>query len=201
MVDRIKSLTTAPGLAQMSANLRDARGFFHEPENLPDVLETVKRYLKTDPRLADIPIASRPGPPGGYYIDKDAIRVGAINPAIVGHELGHAQNLRKAPIYQKVLKAAEGVARVNNVVALPAMLALRAFVDDKDTRDEVLSILSGTSAAVAAPGLVEEISASARALQHAPDKLQAIKTLLPAFLTHVVSSLAPAGIYQSGKFF
>jgi hypothetical protein len=199
--DSIKSLMTAPGLAQMSANLRGASGYFHEPENIEAVRETVRRYLQEDPRLADIKLVSRPGAPGAYSLDRDAIRVGVSNPAVVGHELGHAVNLRNAPLYRKILKAAEGVARLNNTVALPAMLALRAFVNDKDTRNEIFSILSGTSAAVAAPGLVEEMSASMRSLRNVPDKTQALKTLIPAFLSHAVVSLAPTAVYQAGKYF
>ena len=94
---------------------------------------------------------------------------------------------------------ANSLARLNNTAALPAMLAIRALIKDKDMRAEILNILTGVSAAVAAPGLAEELSASLDAVKHAPNKLQAIKTLLPAFIHHSLSAAVPVGVYQLGK--
>jgi len=125
--------------------------------------------------------------------------LGVVNPAVAAHELGHARNMRNSKIYGRVLQAAQGVTNVNNVAALPAMLAIRTLIGDQDTRREVLNILSGASAALAAPGLVEEMGASLEAVRNVPDKLQAVKTLIPAFLTHAMHAMKPVMVYQAGK--
>jgi hypothetical protein len=195
----IQSLTTRPGLGALSRGLGTVSSFYHEPEQIADVAETVRRHLKDDPRLKDVKLRVQRGIQGGYFPKRDLVTLGVVNPAVVGHELGHAKNLRQSRVYGKILMAAQGVANVNNTLAVPAMLAIRGLVGDKDVRREILNILSGASAAVAAPGLVEEVSASVDAVKFAPNKLQAVKSLIPAFLTHAVSSLAPVGIYQLGQ--
>lgn len=195
----IQSLTTRPGLGALSRGLSGVSSFYHEPEQIAAVAETIKRHLKDDPRLKDVKLRVQRGIQGGYFPKRDLVTLGVVNPAVVGHELAHAKNIRKSRVYGKILMAAQGISNVNNVAAVPAMLAIRGLVGDKDLRNEILNILSGASAAVAAPGLVEEVSASVDAVKHAPNKLQAVKSLIPAFLTHAVSSLAPVGIYQIGK--
>lgn len=195
----IQSLTTAPGLGMLARRLGGVSSFYHKPESIAGVAETVKNFLRSDPRLKDVKLQVRPGTQGGYYPGQDLVTLGVVNPAVAGHELAHAHNLRKARVYGKVLQAAQGVASVNNVAALPAMLAIRTLVGDPDTRREVFNILSGVSAAVAAPGLVEEMGASVEAVKNAPDKLQAVTSLIPAFLTHAVHSMKPTLIYQAGK--
>jgi len=197
----ISSLTTQPGLGKLRQELGDVRSFWQEegPGQGRRIQQTIESYLKEDPTLSDVDLELRRGGPGYYLPSQDKIQLGVVNPAVVGHELGHAQNLRKTKLYGKVIRAAEGVARINNVAAIPAMLGIRALIGDRGTRNEILNLLSGVSAAIAAPGLVEEMSASISAVKHAPDKMQAIKTLVPAFTTHVMSSMLPTGLYQLGK--
>jgi hypothetical protein len=174
--------------------------FYHEGvEAIPAIRELIKSELAEDERLKDIKVRITPGLHGGYFPSKDTVALGVVNPAVVGHELGHAKNLRRSKVYGKILRAANNVARVNNTAALPAMLAIRALVQDKDTRNEVLNILTGISAMAAAPGLAEEVSASLDAIKHAPSKLQAIKTLIPALLHHTLAASVPIGVYQLGK--
>ncbi len=196
----LQSLATTSGLSDLGKNLGGVDSFYHEGvEALPAIRQLIKEEIESDPRLSDISIRTTPGLHGGYFPGKDAIALGVINPAVVAHELGHAKNLRKSQIYRKILMTANNIARLNNIAALPAMLAIRALVEDKDTRDEILNILTSVSAIAAAPGLVEELSASIDAVKHAPNKLQAIKTLLPAFIHHSLSAAVPAGVYQLGK--
>jgi hypothetical protein len=176
------------------------KSFYHEgAESIPAVRELIESELAEDPRLKDIEVKFTPGLHGGYFPSKDTVALGVINPAVVAHELGHAKNIRQSKVYGKILQAANNVARINNTAALPAMLAIRALVRDEDTRNEILNVLTGVSAAAAAPGLAEELSASIDAVKHAPNKLQAAKTLIPAFLHHALAAATPIGIYQLGK--
>jgi len=195
----IQSLTTQRGLGNLFRELGSVSSFYNEPQQLPAVAETIQRFFQDDPRLKDVKLQVRRGAQGGYFPQKDLITLGVVNPAVVGHELGHAKNIRNSRVYGKILMAAQGIADTNNKVAVPAMLAIRGLVRNKDLRREILNILSGASAMAAAPGLVEEMSASVEAVKNAPNRLQAVKSLIPAFLTHAVSSLTPVGVYQLGK--
>lgn len=198
--DTLQSLQSIPGLIALTSRLGNVRSFYHAPEHAHEIPETIERFIKQNPSLRNVDIEVSPGIPGGYYPGRDAITLGVLNPAVIGHETAHAENLRNAPLYRKILNVANTVARINNVAAIPAMLAIRTFVGNPETRREILNILAGTSAAIAAPGLVEEFGASATAVKNAPNKLQAIKTLLPAFLQHAAVSSLPVGVYQLGKF-
>jgi hypothetical protein len=195
----LQSLSTAPALAALSARLRGVDSYYNEPESAGDLPEVIKRILANNPSLKDVKVQINPKMLGGYFPSTDTISLGVVNPAVIAHEAAHAENVRKAPLYRKILDVATAISRINNVAAIPAMLALRAFVGDPDTRREIFSILSGASAAVAAPGLVEEMSASMTGFKNSPDKVQALKTLIPAFLTHALTSSMPVGIYQFGK--
>lgn len=196
----LQQLATPEGASALARLVGGVDSFYQEgPESAKDVVELLKSEITKDPRLADIKARIQPGILGGYYPSSDTITLGVSNPAVAAHELGHAKNIRNSKIYGKILQAANSVARTNNVVALPAMLALRAFVGDEDTRNEIFNILSGASAAIIAPGLIEEMSASFDAVKNAPDKLKALKSLVPAFLHHAASASIPVGIYQLGR--
>ena len=199
-ISALKNLTSSSGLAELGERLSGVDSFFHEGVSaLPQVKELIRRELNSDPRLKNVKIKITPGLHGAYFPKKDTIALGVVNPAVVAHELGHAKNLRQSKIYSRILAVANNVARLNNTAAIPAMLAIRTLVKDKDTRNEIFNILTGASAVMIAPGLAEELSASVDAVKHAPGKLQAIKTLGPAFLHHALSAAVPIGVYQLGK--
>jgi hypothetical protein len=77
---------------------------------------------------------------------------------------------------------------------------LKTFIRDQERRDDILKTLAGLSAAAAAPGLLEEASATIRALKHQPGRrMDMMKTLGPAYLAHLARSLKPALVYQAGR--
>ena len=199
-ISALKNFTSNSGLAELGERLSGVDSFFNEGRTaLPQVKELIRRELEDDPRLKDIKVRITPGLHGAYFPGKDAIALGVVNPSVIAHELGHAKNLRQSKIYSKILSVANNVARLNNTAAIPAMLAIRTLIKDKDTRNEILNMLTGASAMLMAPGLAEELSASVDAVKHAPSKLQAIKTLGPAFMHHLMSASMPIGVYQFGK--
>lgn len=196
----LKWLATPEGAKELAQRVGGIQSFWNEgPEAAEAVRDLIQKTIQQRSELEDIKLRVQPGPPGGYFPNSDTIALGVSNPAVAAHELGHAKNIRDSKVYGKLLQAANHLANINNVVAIPAMLGIRAFIGDEGVRNEILNVLSGTSAALAAPGLVEEFSASIDAVKNAPSKLQAIKTLGPAFLTHLVKSTLPVGIYQLGR--
>lgn len=196
----LQQFASSAGARQIADRLGGVESFYNAG---PDAIGNIRKLIKTEiekrPGLANLRMVARPGRTGAYYPEQDTVSLGVANPAVLAHELGHAKNLRKSRLYKKLLLAVNNAARINNIAAVPAMLTLRALVTDKAVRDEIFNILSGASAAVAAPGLVEELSASIHALRNTPDKLQAVKALLPAFLSHAAVSAFPVGVYQLGR--
>lgn len=201
-IGTIQSLANARGRARFSHATSGSDSFFQREPGTVDAetKELIHSILSEDPRLKDIKIKKAPkGVPGAYSITDDEIYMGVNNPNVLAHELGHAQNVRNTKLYGKLLSVVNAANRVNQRASLPAMLAIRALVKDKDTRNEAFNILSGASAALAAPGLAEEFGASISAFKHAPDKWEATKDLLPAFLSHALASSVPVATYQLGK--
>ena len=197
----LQSLATTTGLAELAKQLSGVDSFYNEGErSAPAIQDLLRQEFQADPSLQELTLKATPGYPGGYFPAKDAIALGVLNPAVIAHELGHAKNIRKSRIYGKILGVATDAARVNNTAAIPAMLTLRTFIKDPALRSEILNILSGISAAVNAPGLNEEMSASVDAMRFTPDKLQALKTLIPAYLQHMAHATLPALVYQAGKY-
>jgi len=196
----LQDLTRAEGIQHLVAVTGGTRSFYNQPMKADGVRAVALNAIAQNPQMAHIKVKILPNLPNTFYnYDKRELLLGLVNPDALAHELEHANNLRQESLYQKVLSAAQGVSRINNVMALPTVLALRTFIKDQNRRDDILKTLSAASAAIAAPSLVEEASASLRAIQQSPHKLEAMKTLGPAFMAHLASSLAPTLTYQAGR--
>jgi hypothetical protein len=196
----LSDLTTPQGLDELVRVTGGTQSYYNHPERAGDIARVVQQAIAENPNLAHLKVRLMPNLPNAFYnYDRGEIILGVVNPDALAHELGHANNLRQEGLYRKILSAANGVARINNVIALPAMLALRMFIRDPERRDDILKSLAAVSAAMAAPGLLEELNASSHAVWESPDKLRATGTLAPAFMAHLASGMAPAMIYQAGR--
>jgi len=196
----VQDLTQPEGLRHLIAVTGGTQSVYNRPDQALGMAEVATRAIAKNPNLAHLKVKILPNLHNTFYnYDKREILLGLTNPAALAHELEHANNIQQESLYANVLRAAQGVARVNNVMAMPTVMALRTFLRDEQKRDDILKTLSALSAAVAAPGLVEEASASARAMSESPMKGEAIKTLGPAFLAHLASSMAPTLVYQAGR--
>lgn len=196
----LKDLTQTEGVQHLIAVTGGPASYYSTPERATGIQQVATRAIKRNPNLAHTKVRIMPNLPNAFYnFDKGEILLGQVEPIGLAHEIEHADSVRQEGLYRKVLRAAQGVARVNNVAAMPTMLALRAFIQNKARRDDILKTLSALSAAAAAPVLMEEAQASLRAIKASPRKGDAIKTLGPAFMAHVLSSMSPALIYQAGR--
>lgn len=196
----LADLAEPDGVQHLISVTGSTRSPYNQPRNAMGVMQVAKSAIARDPLLAKTKVRVMPNMPNAYYnFDKEELLLGITNPAALEHELEHVGNLQQEGLYKKVLRTAQGVARVNNIAAIPTVLALRTFLRDKTRRDDILKTLSAASAAVAAPEIMEEASASLRAIQRSPHKAEAMKTLGPAFMAHVLSGLRPALTYQAGR--
>ena len=199
----IDALTNAGNVKKLLQQLSGVKGYYTEddPEAANKVEGLIQREIEDSPDLAKIKVRATPGLPGAYFPGNNAIALGVVNPSALAHELGHAKNMQHSTMYKSLLMSANRLADINRSLSVPTMLAIRTLVKNKEKRNEILNILSGASAALAAPGLAEEFGASMNAMKYAPDKIQAIKTLVPAFLQHTLHSAMPVVTYQAGKLF
>lgn len=154
----------------------------------------VKGILEKYPELRDVRVY-RSNRDAFDYIN-NAIHVKSRNADILAHEMEHAASLRDAsPLYKKLLAVSQGAVRVNNTFALPALVALGNSIEDPAKKRLVYKTLLGVSAVAAVPNIWEEAKASANVVIDSPDKIESLKTLLPAFGSHLAHDLTGAGIY------
>jgi hypothetical protein len=196
----LQHLTTPEGVQHLVDVTGGTKSFYNHPETAQQVQAVAQGAIDRNPNLAHVKVRILPNLPNAYYnYDQGELILGITNPHALAHELAHADNLRQSTLYKKVLRIAQGVTRLNQVAAVPTVLALRMFLQDKDQRNDILQTLSAISSAAAAPGMAEEVSASAQALRDNPNRLDALKTLGPAMLAHAASSMAPSLIYSLGR--
>ena len=196
----LADLTQPEGLQTVIQATGGTRSFYNQPGKLEELATVAKNAIARNANLAQVRVQVVPNLPNAFYnYDKGEILLGITNPAVLAHEIEHADNIRQNSMYSNMLRVAEGVARLNNVMALPTMLALRVFMQDPEKRDDILKTLAGLSAAAAAPGLVEEASASMNALKHNPNRIEMLKTLAPAYMMHLARSMQPTLTYQLGR--
>lgn len=197
---KLQDLAEPDGIQHLISVTGGRSSFYNTPERAQGVQDVAKRVIRKNPHLAHTKVRIMPNLPNAFYnFDKGEILLGQVDPIGLAHEIEHADSVRQEGLYRKVLKAAQGITRVNNVAAMPTVLALRAFIRDQDRRNDILKTLSALSAAAAAPVLMEEAQASLRAIQGSPHKMEAVKTLGPAFMAHVLSNMSPALVYQAGR--
>jgi hypothetical protein len=197
---KLKDLTHVGGIDTLVRVTGGTRSFYNQPERAQAVMQVAQDAITRNPSIAHTVVRIVPNLNNAFYnYDHNEFILGITNPDVLAHELAHADNLRQATLYQKVLSAANGITRLNHVAALPTVLALRAFIKDPDRRKDILKTLSALSAAASAPIIAEEMSASMQALLQSPDKLQALKTLGPALGTHMLTHMLPSTTYDIGS--
>lgn len=160
----------------------------------------VSSELARHPQLSKTRIRiGETGAPGVYFPKADLVSVEEASPALIGHELGHAVSMQSAsPAYKKIQDLSREITRIQKYTAIPTALVISALLKGSPAA-KAFNILSLVSAGTALPMLVEEAGASADALQSVPDKMQAVKELLPGFARYVALASLPPIAYQLAK--
>ena len=197
---KLQDLTHSGGTDQLVRITGGTKSYYNTPDRVLEVQRVAREAIARNPNIAHTTVRIVPNLPNAFYnYDHNEFILGVTNPDVLAHELAHSDNLRQAKLYQKVLSAASGIARLNNYAAIPAVLALRTFIRDPDRRKDILKTLSAVSAAVAAPVISEEMSATMQAVMRSPDKAQALKTLGPALGSYFMTYMMPAAAYDVGS--
>jgi hypothetical protein len=196
----LSDLLRVEGLQHVIAVTGGTKSYYNHPDKAQELQAVAASAIARNPEIANTPLKVVPNFPNAQYDPKTGtILLGICNPAALAHEIEHLHNLSPKGMYQKLIGVTQGLTRINNVAAIPAVLALRAFIKDPVHRNDILNTLAGVSSAIAAPGITEEMSASVSALKNNPNRLAAMKTLMPALMAHVAQSMAPSLIYQLGR--
>jgi len=197
---QLRDLLTQSGNRRFERDTAGSSSIFHAPDRLEEFKSQLREQLAQDAQLKDIAVNIRRNAPDSYNPGSNTLTLGSVNPDVLSHELGHAKNLRKASLYRALYALGSTLEGINQTVALPAALAVRAFIKDKDKRDEALNAMSSLSAALAGPRMSEELSASIDAVVNSQSKLKALANLVPAFMTHALSATVPSVTYQAAKY-
>ena len=197
----LSDLVTVKGLKNLIAATGGNESAYNDPHVAKNLVATVTSATDRHPQLSNLPINLAPKLHNSFYdVNTRSVTLGISDPATIAHEVEHANNITAGSAYAKLLNITKSLSTLNKTVSIPATLALRTFLKNKDTRDDVLKTLSGISAALAAPELVEEAVATARAIKNNPgQRADFAKRLLPALMAHFASGVAPSLVYQLGR--
>ena len=163
-----------------------------------------QKFLEARPDLRKMHIQFQRHPMRGAYSASPeekpgSITIGEPSAAIFGHELGHAENLEGAPYYKTFLGLARNISNLANALAIPAALATRVFIEDVQSRNQLLNLMTGVTVAANAPVLAEELGATLNALKRSGHKWEDLKVLGPALLSHVANAVIPATSFQIAR--
>lgn len=178
---QLKDLTTTPGVEELARALKQ----HGDPALIEKVRMAAQRALQRNPGLGETAVHAQPGMNNAVYnFDQKAITTGLLDPDVLGHEIGHAENTANNAAYQKLLRAVRGLAALNQTAAIPAMLGMHAFMGDEKRKDAVKTLASS------------KIIGPANAVMNSEDKLRTLKRVLPALGAHTVTSGLPALLYS-----
>lgn len=199
------TFTTLGTLAQPSGLERLQQQLSEAAQPIDDTRREALRALVSSelarhPQLNETRIRiGETGAPGAYFPGADLIAVESASPALIGHELGHAASMKNAgPAYKKIQDISREIARIQKYTTIPTALALSALLKGSATA-KALNLLSLVSAGTALPMLVEEAGATVDAIRNVPDKMQAVKELLPGFVRYTALAAFPPIVYQLAK--
>ena len=170
------------------------------PNLSPEIKALAIKYLEKNPSIRDVEVGKVPSGGDSFNWASGRLGVSSSDPDILSHEASHASRLKEDSLYRDILGMSKRVMGVNNMVAIPAILGIRSFVGDSDSRNTILKTLAGVSALAAAPNLVEETRATAEALTKSEDRLRTALKLAPGLASHFAHDMiAPTAYYLAGS--
>jgi hypothetical protein len=201
---KLKDLTKEETLKRVYVVVSKTSSLFNKDlHELPKIKAVVDKYVMEYPWIGEYPIRILPSFPNAYYnFDKHEFALGLFNAAILSHEIEHAISLKEAKAYSKLLSISKALNTITSSFGIPVFLGTALKHNNPDLSDKVntgYDILSATSGLSALPSLYEEGKANVSAILHNPEKLDTLKTLLPAYGTYLINTAVPISFYQLAK--
>jgi hypothetical protein len=205
------TLARPSGLARLQEYLAQSDSAL-SPEEVAELYELIQSELAETPELADTPLRVGPTPFGGgaYFPRSGLVSVKRPVATAIAHELGHAKSVgASGPTYRDIQTASREVSRLTNnllyalpiAAMLPLLLRLSALKTYRKFGPMALNALTGVTLAANLPTLVEEAIASADAVRHVPDKLEATKEMAKTMGAYGAKAAIPIAAYQIAKRF
>jgi hypothetical protein len=201
---KLKDLADTENLKKVYVVVSKTKSMFNRSlDELPKIKAVVDHYVHEHPFLGEYPIRILPSFANAFYnFEKGEFALGLFNSSILAHEIEHCLSLRDSEIYRKLLTTSKVISGLSGGFMLP--VALGSYIkhqnptttEDVNTVFNLLSLAHGVSVA---PSLYEEGRANAAAILHNPEKIETMKTLLPAYGTYLLNAAVPIGFYQFAK--
>lgn len=205
------ALARPSGLARLQEYLAEADSTL-SPEEVAELYALFQSQLAETPSLAETSVRVGPTPFGGAAYFPRANLVSVTRPEVLplAHELGHVKSVgASGPAYRGIQDASRAVSKLTNsllyalpvAAAIPLLSRLSAFAKYRGLGPAALNALTGITLAANLPTLVEEAAASADAVKHVPDKLEATKEMIATLGAYGAKAAIPVAAYQIAKRF
>jgi hypothetical protein len=164
----------------------------------------VREYINKYPYLASYPVTILPNFPNAFFNSaKNSFGFGLFNAAVIAHEMEHATSLKDSKVYEKILSTSKMITGLSDKVDIPLAAAIAITAHAKgmpmSRARNILNALSLGHGVASMPELYEEGKANLFAVLNAPDKMEALSTLAPAYGTYLTKAILPIGVYQGTK--
>jgi hypothetical protein len=189
---RIQDLATTSG----ADRLRLALGL--DKDQVAKITTLAKSMSEANPHINDTYVGKAAPNTSFYDFNNNRLGIGHSSSDVLAHEMGHAASLaNSSELYKAILKGTKRLSRLSNTAALPvaSFIALNPKLSkaQKNSLLNKATLLSGT---VAAPNLLEEINASAKAIYHSPTKFRTALNMIPGIVSHSFNdTTAPSTYY------
>lgn len=189
---RIQDLATTSG----ADRLRLALGL--DEDQLDKIKTLVSSMAGSNPHINDTYVGKSAPNVSFYDYKNNRLGIGHASTDVLAHEMGHAASLaNSSDLYKSILRGAKGLSRLSNNVSLP----LAAFVSlnpklTSEQKSDILNKATYISSAIAAPNLLEELNASAKAVYHSPTKFRTAMSMIPGIGSHVFNDFTAPATYH-----
>ena len=189
---RIQDLATTSG----ADRLRLALGL--DEDQLDKIKTLVSSMAGSNPHINDTYVGKSAPNVSFYDYKNNRLGIGHASTDVLAHEMGHAASLaNSSELYKSILRGAKGLSRLSNNVSLPlaAFVSLNPKLTSEQKKD-ILNKATYISSAIAAPNLLEELNASAKAVYHSPTKFRTAMSMIPGMGSHVLNDFTAPATYH-----
>lgn len=201
---KLKDLTEKENLKKVYVVVSKTQSVFNKDLNeLPKIKRTIEKYLSQSPHFGEYPVEILPNFPNALFDFKNRkFKFGLFNASIFAHEIEHARSTEDSPVYNSMLQTSRVISNLSGASLGGIAVGEAAKMNDPSLKEGVntlYDILSATHGVSSLPTLYEEGKANLNAILSSDEKMEALKTLGPAYTTYLAQALLPISFYQLAK--
>ena len=193
---RIQDLATTSG----ADRLRLALGL--DQDQVSKIKTLVSSMTSSNPHIADTYVGKSAPNVSFYDYKNNRLGIGHSSSDVLAHEMGHAASLaNSSEFYKGLLRGAKRLSNLSNTAALPiaSFISLNPRLT-RDQKEDILNKATVASSIIAAPNILEELNASAKAVYHSPTKFRTALSMVPGIASHTLNDFtAPSTYFLANK--